>query len=76
MDEPEPTGDPKQDAFIASRTQLPTPRGDPGLTHIRAVQREQRIAACARRSGQTNRAIPEVGVRTGATGGLPAGAGP
>ncbi len=48
MDEPEPTGDPKQDAFIARERNRRRLAATQALTHIRAVEREQRIAAKAR----------------------------
>ncbi|XOV74244.1 MAG: hypothetical protein ACFHWZ_11805 [Phycisphaerales bacterium] len=47
MDEPEPTGDPKQDAFIARERNRRRLAATQALTHIRAVEREQRIAAKA-----------------------------
>jgi len=48
MDEPEPTGDPRQDAFIARERNRRRLAATQALTHIRAVEREQRIAAKAR----------------------------
>ena len=48
MDEPEPTGDPKRDAFIARERNRRRLAATQALTHIRAVEREQRIAAKAR----------------------------
>lgn len=48
MDEPEPTRDPKQDAFIARERNRRRLAATQALTHIRAVEREQRIAAKAR----------------------------
>ncbi|XOV75861.1 MAG: hypothetical protein ACFHWZ_02340 [Phycisphaerales bacterium] len=40
MDEPEPTGDPKQDAFIARERNRRRMAATQALTHIRSVQRE------------------------------------
>ena len=48
MDEPEPTGDPKRDAFIARERNRRRLAATQALTHIRAVEREQRITAKAR----------------------------
>ncbi|XHC25667.1 hypothetical protein ABWH91_15830 [Phycisphaerales bacterium ac7] len=48
MDEPEPTGDPKQDAFIARERNRRRMAATQALTHIRSVQREERNAAKAR----------------------------
>ncbi|MFB3431559.1 MAG: hypothetical protein ABL309_11610 [Phycisphaerales bacterium] len=48
MNEPEPTGDAKQDAFIARERNRRRLAATQALTHIRAVEREQRIAAKAR----------------------------
>jgi len=48
MDEPEPTGDPKQDAFIARERNRRRMAATQALIHIRTVQREERNAAKAR----------------------------
>jgi hypothetical protein len=48
MDEPEPTGDPKRDAFIARERNRRRMAATQALTHIRSVQREERNAAKAR----------------------------
>jgi len=48
MDEPEPSGDPKQDAIIARERNRRRLAATQALTHIRAVEREQRITAKAR----------------------------
>ncbi len=48
MDEPEPTGDPKQDAFIARERNRRRMAATQALTHIRSVQREERNAAKTR----------------------------
>jgi hypothetical protein len=48
MDEPEPTGDPKQDAFIARERNRRRMAATQALTHIRSVQREEHNAAKAR----------------------------
>ncbi|MFB3430801.1 MAG: hypothetical protein ABL309_07765 [Phycisphaerales bacterium] len=48
MDEPEPTGDPKQDAFIARERNRRRMAATQAVTHIRSVQREERNAAKAR----------------------------
>ncbi len=48
MGEPEPTGDPKQDAFIARERNRRRMAATQALTHIRSVQREERNAAKAR----------------------------
>ncbi|XOV76020.1 MAG: hypothetical protein ACFHWZ_03325 [Phycisphaerales bacterium] len=52
MDEPEPTGDPKQDAFIARERNRRRMAATQALTHIRSVQREaqRRQGAPERRS--------------------------
>ncbi|MCR9217262.1 MAG: hypothetical protein NXI14_08685 [bacterium] len=56
MDEPEPTGDPKQDAFIARERNRRRMAATQALTHIRSVQREERNAAKARAKGDKQRA--------------------
>jgi hypothetical protein len=48
MAEPEPSADPKQDAIIARERNRRRLAATQALTHIRAVQREQRITAKAR----------------------------
>ncbi len=48
MDEPEPTSDAKQDAIVARERNRRRLAATQALTHIRAVQREQRTVAKAR----------------------------
>ncbi len=48
MDEPESSGDPKQDAIIARERNRRRLAATQALTHLRAVEREQRITAKAR----------------------------
>lgn len=48
IDEPEPTGDPNQDAIIARERNRRRLAATQALTHIRAVQHEQRADAKAR----------------------------
>ncbi len=53
MDEPEPTGDPKRDAFIARERNRRRMAATQALTHIRSVQREERNAAKAEKQKST-----------------------
>jgi hypothetical protein len=58
MDEPEPTGDAKQDAFIARERNRRRLAATQALTHIRSVQREQRITAKARAKAEKQKSNP------------------
>ena len=58
MDEPEPTGDPKQDAFIARERNRRRMAATQALTHIRSVQREERNAAKARAKAEKQKSTP------------------
>ncbi|XOV74911.1 MAG: hypothetical protein ACFHWZ_15700 [Phycisphaerales bacterium] len=55
MDGPEPTGDPKQDAFIARERNRRRMAATQALIHIRTVQREERNAANARAKRRNRR---------------------
>ncbi|XHC26714.1 hypothetical protein ABWH91_05160 [Phycisphaerales bacterium ac7] len=66
MDGPEPTGDPKQDAFIARERNRRRMAATQALIHIRTVQREERNAANARakaekQKGKSDRVPPTAG---------------
>ncbi len=58
MDEPEPTGDAKKDAFIARERNRRRMAATQALTHIRSVQREERNAAKARAKAAKQRSNP------------------
>ncbi|MFB3429801.1 MAG: hypothetical protein ABL309_02665 [Phycisphaerales bacterium] len=58
MDEPEPTGDSKQDAFIARERNRRRMAATQALTHIRSVQREERNAAKARAKAEKQKSDP------------------
>ena len=58
MDEPEPTGDAKQDAIIARERNRRRLAATQALTHIRSVEREQRIAVKARAKAEKQKSNP------------------
>ena len=59
MDEPEPTGNAKKDAFIARERNRRRMAATQALTHIRSVQREERNAAKARAKAEKQNKKPQ-----------------
>ncbi|MFB3431165.1 MAG: hypothetical protein ABL309_09590 [Phycisphaerales bacterium] len=60
MDEPEPTGDAKQDAIIARERNRRRLAATQALTHTRALERQQRADAKARAKAEKQGEKPEV----------------
>lgn len=60
MDEPEPTGDAKQDAIVARERNRRRLAATQALTHTRALERQQRSDAKARAKAEKHRERSEV----------------